>query len=114
VIVEILTADTRPSVRVGIVAPAENAGAGDILGQEVAEPVDTVAGRPRLFAVAVEAMDGDDAAETVESVGSRDGDSLPSTSGNVMTYSTAGSLPSATISRPRDSGLSGSTTLLDD
>jgi hypothetical protein len=71
VIVEILTADTRPSVRVGIITPAEDAGAGDILGQEVAEPVDTVVGRPCLFAVTVETVDGDDAGGEVESVDSR-------------------------------------------
>ena len=44
-----------------IVAPAEDAGIGNIVRQEFAEPVDAIASGPCLLAVAVEAMDGDDA-----------------------------------------------------
>ncbi len=47
---------------VGVVAPAEDAGVWDVVRQELAEPVDTIARGPGLVAVAVEAMDGDDAA----------------------------------------------------
>lgn len=46
---------------VGVVAPAEDAGLGDIVRQEITEPVDAVARGPCLFAVAVEAVHGDDA-----------------------------------------------------
>jgi hypothetical protein len=47
---------------VRIVAPAEYARVGQVLWEEVAQPVDAAARRPRLLAVSVQAMDGDDTA----------------------------------------------------
>ena len=61
-VVEILAADSGAGMGVGIVAPAEDAGAWDVVRQEIAESVDAIARGPGLVAVAVEAMDGDDTA----------------------------------------------------
>jgi len=62
-VVKVLAADARARVGVGIVAPAENAGAREVGGQEVAEPVDAIVRGPCLVSVAVEAMHSDDATE---------------------------------------------------
>jgi hypothetical protein len=47
---------------VRIIAPAEYARVGQVVREEVAQPVDAVARRPCLLAVSVQAMDGDDTA----------------------------------------------------
>jgi hypothetical protein len=62
VVVEVLRAHTRAAVRVCIVAPAEYARVGQVVREEVAQPVDAAACRPGLLAVSVQAMDGDDTA----------------------------------------------------
>jgi hypothetical protein len=46
-------------MRVCIVAPSEYARVGQVVGEEVAQPVDTVVCRPRLLAVSVQTMDCD-------------------------------------------------------
>ena len=61
---QVLAADPRPAVRVRVVAPAEYARVGQVVREEVAQPVnavDAVACRPRLLAVPVQAVDRDDA-----------------------------------------------------
>jgi hypothetical protein len=47
-------------MRVCIVAPTEYARVRQVLREEVAQPVDAAARRPRLLAVSVQAMDSDD------------------------------------------------------
>jgi hypothetical protein len=59
---QVLAANPRPAVRVRIVAPAEYARVGEVVREEVAQPVDAAARRPCLLAVSVQAMDGDDTA----------------------------------------------------
>lgn len=59
-VVEILGADSGAGMSIGVVAPAEDAGVWDVVRQEMAEPMDTIARGPGLVTVAVEAMDGDD------------------------------------------------------
>ena len=46
-------------MRVCIVAPTENTRVGQVVREEVAQPVDTVVRRPRLLAVSVQTMDCD-------------------------------------------------------
>lgn len=64
---QVLAAHPRPAVRVGVVAPAEYARVGQVVREQVAQPVDAVdtvnaaACRPRLLAVPVQAVDRDDA-----------------------------------------------------
>jgi hypothetical protein len=48
-------------MRVWVVASAEYARVEEVLREEVAEPVDAVARRPRVLPVSVQAMDSDDA-----------------------------------------------------
>jgi hypothetical protein len=62
VVIEVLGADARAAVRVRIVAPAEYARVGEVVREEVAQPVNAAARRPCLLAVSVQAMDGDDTA----------------------------------------------------
>jgi hypothetical protein len=59
-IAEVLATDAV-AMSVRIVAPAEYVRIGEMVGEEVTEPVDAVARRPRLLAVSVQAMDSDDA-----------------------------------------------------
>jgi hypothetical protein len=61
VIVEVLAANAGAGVDPGIVAPAKYAGIRNVVWQEVAKPVDAIASGPCLYAVAIKAMDGDDA-----------------------------------------------------
>jgi hypothetical protein len=42
-VIEILTAEAGAGMCSGVVAPAEDAGLGDVVRQEVAEPMDTAA-----------------------------------------------------------------------
>jgi len=56
-------------VGIGIIAPAENTGASDVVRQEIAEPVDAVVRGPGLAAVAIEAVHGYDADEGARSAG---------------------------------------------
>jgi hypothetical protein len=61
---QVLAAHPRAAVRVGVVAPAEYARVGQVVREEVAQPVDAVdavARRPRLLTVPVQAVDRDDA-----------------------------------------------------
>ena len=64
---QVLAAHPRPAVCVRIVAPAEYARIGEVVREQVAQPVDAVdtvdvaACRPRLLAVPVQAVDRDDA-----------------------------------------------------
>jgi len=63
-VVQVLAADLRPAVRVGVVAPAEYARVGQVVREQVAQPVDAVGAagcRPRLLAVPVQAVDCDNA-----------------------------------------------------
>ena len=46
---------------VRIVAPAKYTCVGEVVWEEIAEPVDAVASRPGLLAVSVQAMDSNDA-----------------------------------------------------
>ena len=94
-VIEVFAANARTAVGVGIVAPDEDASLRDIIRQEIAEPVGAIARRPRLFAVAVEAMHGDDATEV-----SQGHEVRCRRSSTRKTDSTTGSTPSATISRP--------------
>lgn len=66
-VVEVLATNAGAGVGSGIVAPAEDAGMRDVVRQEVAEPVDSIACGPCCLAVAVGAMDGDDAGRGAES-----------------------------------------------
>jgi len=59
-VIQILAADPV-AVGVRIVPPAENAGVGDVVWKEIAEPVDGFRRRPRLVSMAVQAVNGDDA-----------------------------------------------------
>ena len=59
-VVEELTADMGASVGVGVIAPSEDAGARDIVRQEIAELADAIIRGLGLVAAAVEAMSGDD------------------------------------------------------
>ena len=54
---------------VGVVALTEDAGMRDIVRQDIAKLVDTIARGPGLVAVAVEAMEGDDTARGKRLVG---------------------------------------------
>lgn len=56
-IIEILSADLRITVCIGIVAPADNACVRNIQREKVTKPVDT-AHRPSFLTVSVESMDG--------------------------------------------------------
>jgi hypothetical protein len=58
---EVLTAHARGAMCIRIVAPAEYACVRQVVREEVAQPVDAVARRPRLLVVSVQTMDGDDA-----------------------------------------------------
>ncbi len=69
-VVEVLAADARSGMEVGIVAPGEDTGMRDVDRQEFAKPVDAIAGGPGVIAMAVEAMDGDDTTGEKQSVGS--------------------------------------------
>jgi hypothetical protein len=62
VIIEVLGAHARAAMCVRIVAPADYAGVGQVVREEVAQPVDAVARRPCLLAMSVQAMDGDNTA----------------------------------------------------
>jgi hypothetical protein len=62
VVIEVLRAHARAAVCVCIVAPAEYARVGEVVREEVAQPVDAAARCPRLLAVSVQAMNGDDTA----------------------------------------------------
>lgn len=77
-VVEVLAANAGASVGSSIVAPAEDAGIRDIVRQEFTEPVDAITCRPCFLAVAVEAMDGNDAGRG----GRQLGRARPSESGN--------------------------------
>lgn len=59
---QVLAANPRPAVRVRVIAPAEYARVGQVVREEVAQPVDAATCRPCLLAVSVQAMDGDDTA----------------------------------------------------
>jgi hypothetical protein len=62
VVIKVLRAHAQAAVCVRIVAPAEDARVRDVVWEEVAQPVDAAARCPRLLAVSVQAMDGDDTA----------------------------------------------------
>jgi hypothetical protein len=62
VVIEVLRAHARAAVCVRIVAPAEYARVGEVVREEVAQPVDAAARCPRLLAMSVQAMNGDDTA----------------------------------------------------
>jgi hypothetical protein len=49
------------AVRVRIVPPAEDARIRDVGREEIAEPVDVVRRRPRLVAMSIQSVDGDNA-----------------------------------------------------
>jgi hypothetical protein len=70
-VIQVLAAHLRPAVCVRVVAPAEYARARQVVRQQVAQPVHTVARRPRLLAVAVEAMDRDNAGRVSASEGEK-------------------------------------------
>ena len=57
-VIEILNADRRSTVGVGIVAPGNNTCIRNIGREEVTEPVDIVH-HPCLFTVSIEPVDGD-------------------------------------------------------
>jgi hypothetical protein len=62
VVIKVLRAHARAAVCVRIVTPAEYARVGEVVREEVAQPVDTAARCPRLLAMSVQAMNGDDTA----------------------------------------------------
>jgi hypothetical protein len=62
VVIEVLGAHARAAVRIRIIAPAEYARVGQVVREEVAQPIDAAARRPCLLAVSVQAMDSDDTA----------------------------------------------------
>lgn len=73
-----------------IITPAEDACIGEIVREEVAQPVDAVACRPCLLAVSIQAMDGDDArSRLVWAIEYKD-----------EAYSTTGLVPSDTTCKP--------------
>jgi hypothetical protein len=57
VVIEVLGAHARAAVRVRIVAPAEYAGVGQVMREEVEQPVDAAVRRPCLLSVSVQAVD---------------------------------------------------------
>lgn len=67
-IVEVLAADARATMSVRIVAPGHYASIREVLGEEVAEPVDAVACRPRFVAMPVEAMDSNDVDDRIDAL----------------------------------------------
>jgi hypothetical protein len=60
VVIEVLGAHTRAAVRVSVITPAEYARIGQVVREEVVQPVDAVARCPRLLAGTVETVDSDD------------------------------------------------------
>jgi hypothetical protein len=56
---QVLAAHAGAAMRVCIVAPTKYARVGQVVREEVSEPVNTVVRRPRLLAVSVQTMDGD-------------------------------------------------------
>jgi hypothetical protein len=90
VVIKVLAADSGAAMGVCIVPPAEDSGVRDIVWKEIAEPVGSIRGRPGLFLVSVQAMDGDDAEETSEQVVEQ---ARPA-------HSTTGLTPAATSFRP--------------
>jgi hypothetical protein len=79
------------SMRVRIVSPAKYARVGQVMREEVAQPVDTVVRRPCFLAVSVQAMDSDDAGARL---------AVERATGQKEAYSTVGLAPSATTCRP--------------
>jgi hypothetical protein len=59
---QVLAAHAGAAMHVCIVAPAEYARVGQVVREEVAQPVNAAACRPCLLAVSVQAVDGDDTA----------------------------------------------------
>lgn len=88
-VVKILAADAV-AVSVRIVAPAEDTRIGNIVREEIAEPVDAVRGGPSFVLMSVQAMNGHNTSISQRSY----------RSGYALAYSTMGQSPSATIFRP--------------
>jgi hypothetical protein len=87
-IIEVLTTDTT-TVSIRIVSPAEDPRMGEVIREEIAEPVLAIRGSPSLVAVSVQAVHGNNA-EKISSVVQQ----------AEPTYSTTTFCPSATIDRP--------------
>jgi hypothetical protein len=62
VVIEVLRAHARAAVCVRIVALAKDARVREVVREEVAQPVDAAARCPRLLAMSVQAINGDDTA----------------------------------------------------
>lgn len=60
-IVQVLAAYARATVRVCIVAPTHDTSVRYVVWEEVAEPVDIVGRSPRFLSVSIQTMNGDDA-----------------------------------------------------
>jgi hypothetical protein len=57
---QVLAADPRAAMYVRVVAPTKHTRVRQVVREEVAQPADAIARCPRLLAVAVEAMHGND------------------------------------------------------
>lgn len=88
-------------MRVGVVAPGENAGIGQVGREEVSEPMHAV-GCPCPFAVAVKAVDGNNTWGSTSSV-----IELHTEIREAKHYSTTGSVPSTSTTRPCGRGGAG-------
>lgn len=89
-IVEILKADLRSTVGIGVVAPSINTCIWEVCWKEVAQPVNIVYS-PSLLAMSVQSMNSHDTANTPISVENPPGENI---------YSRVASVPSATSLSP--------------
>jgi hypothetical protein len=61
-IMQILSRYWIGAMSTGIITPYHDTGAGKFLWQKIAQPEDIIRGSPRLFSVAIKAMDSNDTA----------------------------------------------------
>lgn len=88
-VVEVLTADAI-AMSIRIISPGEDARIRDIVWKEIAEPMDSVRGRPGLVLVSVQPMNNDNTAKGQDN----------HCDARESAYSTTGLSPPATILRP--------------
>ena len=60
-VIEILRANLRATMCIGIIALAEDMCAGNVCGEKISQPVDTGIMSPRFFALCIESMNSDNA-----------------------------------------------------
>ena len=82
-----------------VIAIGEDPSGWDPIGEEIPQPQHAVVGRPRLLAVAVQAMDGNDTTKQALK--------FLQVADAVTTYSTTGEIPSASTLMPMSGFLGG-------